>query len=280
MTFPPLDVLQRWMQSVMTTGGAAESGLVVDDLVTPSRAMSPQARLEIYQRAYFARLFECMCSEFPAVRHAAGEEAFAGLVAGYLRSSPSTSYTLAELGRDFPDHLERTRPASSDRPDFADFLIDLARLERTYAEVFDAAGPERSASVTAADLASRTSQEFALARLVFHDTVRLLSLRFPCHEYASAVRQGSEPTPPSPAATRLVVFRRDFVVRRMAVSAVQFEILCALQRGECVGDSISAAAKQGIHEPVSAEMIRSSFATWGGAELFRALIVTGGADRR
>src|SRR5690242_18175472 len=104
MDFPPLDVLEHWMQSVLTgpvsrpSESDAKDFPAIAEIVTPSRALSAEARLAIYSHAYFARLLECLRSEFPAVRQAAGDEAFAGFAAGYLAAFPSRSYTLGELG--------------------------------------------------------------------------------------------------------------------------------------------------------------------------------------
>jgi hypothetical protein len=226
--------------------------------------------LSIYGHAYYARLLECLRAEFPAVLHAAGDEAFAGLAAGYLQSYPSRNYTLAELGRHFSDSLQETRPpraADSQLPDFADFLIDLARLERCYSEVFDGPGPERVPGLTPEALASLSPAQFADSRLVFHDSVRLLELRFPCHEYASAVRQERDPVPPAATSTQLVVYRKNYVVRRFGVTPVQFAMLSDLQRGCTLAKALQRAASA----KNASQFVRQCFADWTAAPLFRAV---------
>jgi hypothetical protein len=100
------------------------------------------------------------------------------LVAAAICEPPSRSYTLAELGRGFSEYLFETRPPThspADEPDFADFLIDLARLERCYSEVFDLPGPEREPGLTPEIITSIAPVQFAGTRLIFHDTVRLLT---------------------------------------------------------------------------------------------------------
>ncbi len=165
-----LDQLQRWMQSVITHPAGIEAGVAsdssrgvidlgarrLDEVVLPSQRLSSADRLRVYGNAYFARLLECLRAEFPAMVQALGHEAFDGLAFGYLLEHPSHSDTLTHLAAKLPEYLEQTRPpreplesgADSNpeaTPDFADFLIDLARLERTYGEVFDGAGPENEA---------------------------------------------------------------------------------------------------------------------------------------
>jgi hypothetical protein len=248
--------------------------LRVNDVVTPSRRLAAADRLAIYRRAYFARLLDCLKAEYPAVLHAAGDEAFAGLAAGYLRSHPSTSYTLAMLGHRFADYLQQSHPPRGASLDFADFLIDLARLERCYAEVFDAEGPEQGPNLRADDLSDLALERFAETRLVFHPTVRLLTLNFPCHEYASSVRRGESPTPPAPQTTWLIVFRRNFVVRRRPVSRQEFDILLRLATGGTVGQAVQLAALATDDSAPLEDVLREWFATWAAAPFFRGLITT------
>ena len=94
----------------------------------------------------FARLLECLREEFPVLKHALTEEVFDTFAVGYLQHYPSRSYTLFDLGKNFPQYLADTSP-SDDMEDgplasWPDFLIDLATLEWTFNEVFDGPGAE------------------------------------------------------------------------------------------------------------------------------------------
>lgn len=138
-----LHSIQHWLQQVIThpdgvrAGIASTDGLfqdvtpfAVERAILPSSEMSSIDRLGIYGRAYFGRLLECLRAQYPALRQAAGEEAFDGLAFGYLVAHPSSQYTLSNLGDSFEAYLAATRPSRSDEsdasePDFADFLIDL-----------------------------------------------------------------------------------------------------------------------------------------------------------
>ncbi len=286
-----LDRLQRWMQSVITHPAGIEAGASsdaartamgadpneLDEVVCRSQRLGSADRMRIYGHAYFARLLECLRAEFPAMVKVLGEQAFDGLAFGYLLEHPSQSYTLSRLAAELPGHLAKTRPpretdGDCDSPDFADFLIDLALLERTYSEVFDGSGPEQALPLMPSDLQRLSVEQFADSRLVLHDCVRLLSLRFPVHEYATAVRQGEDPDFPAARATYLVVTRRDYIVRRFEVSPVQFELLAALQRGSSVGQALLA-----LNPPDEADLaqlatdLRRWFLEWASAPLFQQL---------
>lgn len=253
-----LSAIQNWMQSVVMHPSGIEDGInsdsarrhidvaaiEVESLIHPSRSLSSIDRLAVYGNAYTARLLECLADEFPAVAHAVGEETFASFAFEYVQLYPSHSYTLAQLGVDFPRYLAETRPDREvdEQPDWADFLIDLAKLERTYSEVFDGPGHERSATLTNNDLARIVPETWPQVTLSLAECIRLMPLNFPAHEYASAVRRNDDVIPPEPQPTWLVVTRRDYIVRRFAVSRAEFELLSQLVAGRTVGDAIEHAA--------------------------------------
>ena len=292
-----LGQLQRWMQSVITHPSGIEAGANsdsarvdlgadhvedLDDVVCRSQRLSSADRLRIYGNAYFARLLECLRAEFPAMVKVLGEEAFDGLAFGYLLEHPSQSYTLTRLAAALPEHLAKTRPprepdGDQNSPDFADFLIDLAILERTYSEVFDGPGPEQALPLKPSDLEGLSVEQFAESRLVLHDCVRLLSLRFPVHEYATAIRHGENSDFPTALPTFLVVTRRDYIVRRFEVSPIQFALLAALQRRSSVGEALLAIRPHDETDLAQlATDLRRWFGEWASASLFQRLIPESG----
>jgi hypothetical protein len=279
-----LENIQRWMQTVITHPGGIAAGINspearrqidvaaedVESVISPSQALGSIQRLEIYAGAYCARLIECLAAEFPATRQLVGEEAFGGFVFDYLQQFPSTSYTLGDLGAHFPQYLAGARPPrEGDQPDWADFLIDLATLERTYSDVFDGPGEERQELLSADRLREFPPQQWEQLRLVTAASLRLVELRFPVHEYASAVRAGSEATIPPPAPTRLAINRRDYIVRRRTLEPLPFAILRRLvgrqSLGEAIGQSVEA---QGEPPADLAAQLENWFRTWTAAGYF------------
>jgi hypothetical protein len=285
--------VQKWMQEVIThpdgiSKGVSSSeatksiGITVDQLeqvILPSRDMSSLDRLQIYGRAYYGRLIECLRTQFPAVRAAIGDEAFDGLGFGYLIQHPSKSYTLGSLGNSFDAFLATTRPArvnstEEHQPDFADFLIELAHLERIYGDVFHGDGPERSRSLQPSDFEGMSAEDFSDCRLIPYPCMRLLEFQFPVHEYASAIRQGTEPTAPIARPVSLVVTRRDYVVRRFEITRPQLVLLSSLQQNATVGESLKTLCEHPEIEMRSlTSELREWFREWSAALLFSHVVL-------
>jgi hypothetical protein len=297
-----LTQIQRWLQAVITHPDGVEAGMAsdaarseidvspdrVEEVVDRSERRTSVERLEVYANAYYARLLECLRDEYPALLHAAGEEVFDGLAFGYLQAYPSQSYTLGDLSRRFARYLEETRPTDEDEadagagPSWPEFLIDLVRLERCYSDVFDGPGAERMSLLDAAALKDLSPEAWMQARLVTVPCLRLLPLRFPVHEYATAVREKTDPDLPEPTPTWLAVSRINYVVRRWTLSPVQFELLAALIEGQSVGAAIERAAILAVESGESVEGLAASlrdwFAEWSSAGFFQAVELPGSRE--
>jgi hypothetical protein len=288
-----LGQIQRWLQAVITHPGGASEGIQsdaaqqevtltpedVERLILPSRQMSGLERLGIYADAYHARLVECFHEEFPALRHALGEETFDAFVFGFLQTYPSRSYTLGHLSAAFPGFLAETRPPGDDgdpssgdssEADWADFLVDLATLERAYSEVFDGPGDENEPGLDVAALTAIGPDHLGDVVLVPAASLRLLTLRAPVHEYISAVRRHAEPLPPPAQPTWLAIWRRDYSVRREAITQCQSALLEAIVAGRPLGEAIAAAASIAADDPDAlANDLNTWFSHWAAAGFFR-----------
>jgi hypothetical protein len=253
MTGDPLklDQIQKWMQSVITHPEGVVAGVespdaqsqipvtpnAVDRIVGRSQSLTSLERLQIYGNAYYARLVECLRDEFPVVAYALGEESFAGYALGYLQSYPSQSDTLSQLGANLPRFLAEIQ--TDHAPELSRFLVDLARLERIYSEVFDGPGSEGEAPLSPESLAEIPPDAWPEVKLLPVPSLRLERFAFPVHEFVTSVRKESSPKIPEPANTYLAINRRDFIVRRAAVSALQYELLGNLIAGLPLGEAIS-----------------------------------------
>lgn len=294
---PSLDQVQRWMQAVIFDPDGIESGLAseaardqisvglldIEEVIDASQTMTSVERLQVYSNAYYARLLECMRDEFPALAHALGDETFEAFAFGYLQSYPSSSYTLCDLGANFPRFFAETRPADEDDPElfgdsertaasWPDFLIDIATVERLYSEVFSGPGVEGQSILQPEDVSKLSPTDFAAARLVPVPCLRLLKLRYPVHEYISAVRHETTPTLPEPAATNLVVTRRQYVVRRCTADPVEFELLQSLQSGQAIGAAIESVASRSDEAYAILESeLQNWFRQWAVAGFFQRI---------
>lgn len=283
-----LAALQQWFQAAITHPEGVRQGVAsadarrhidvtpseVERVLTRSNALGPLDRLAVYGHAYFARLLDCLREEYPVLKHALGDEAFAAFAAGYLQQHPSRSYTLFALGETFPEFLRATRPAQEGedgQPDWADFLIDLAELELLFNKVFDGPGTEGEPPLGLPDLAAVDPDRLLDCRFDPAPCLRLIALRFPAHTYLTAVRRKEEPIPPDPAETFLAVSRARYVVRHYELSRPAYRLLYELVSGNTLGGALATAvAEPGA--PTDADL-GDWFRDWAGRGFFRSLSI-------
>ena len=285
--FPDLARLQRWMQTVVAHPDGIAEGIDSDEarddidvdsqqvasVIRRSNRMTAIERLEVYAGAYYTRLLECLEAEFPAVAHAVGREAFDQLGFLYLQQYPSTSYTLASLGETFPEYLAENRlPYETDVgvPDWADFLIDLAHLERLYSRVFDGPGAEKLDTLRADDLLAIPPDRRPSIRFETAPCLRVARYRFPVQSYASAVRQKrKEIGVPDPLETHLAVSRINYRVRRWSITREQYRLLESLIAGNTLQQSLETAfAGSAADDATLAADLKQWFQEWTEAGFF------------
>ncbi len=286
-----LDPVLRWMQAVIMHPAGVEAGLAearrhidvgpgeAEAVVNRSRALTAVERLAIYGNAYYARLLECLREEFAVLAHALGEELFGVFAVGYLQRYPSRSYTLAQLGADFPRYLAETRPGSGPAG-WEDFIVDLATLERTFNEVFDGPGVEGERLPDLRQFADMPAEQFLGARLVPVPCLRLLALHYPVQRYYTAVRRRKRPRLPAAAPTYLALSRQDYRVRHYELSRPAYLLLQALLAGDRVGQAIAkASAAAGPEAGHLAGHLYSWFRDWAAEGFFHRIDVTAGRRR-
>lgn len=183
--------LQRWFQDAILDphgqrGGDQEAASAV---LTGSSRQTVGERLAVYQRGYRLRLLGSLRACFPALHHLLGPEAFDALAREYVEAVPPSSYTLDHAMQGFPVHLAHGRPDAQrpedERDPWVDLVVDLARFERAFAEVFSSCQPA---------------------------PLRRLACRHPVQTYAAAVARGREPAPPEARPVLLTLRRRGHTV--------------------------------------------------------------------
>jgi hypothetical protein len=245
ITPEPLEVLQAWMQARVLEPDVTDDA--IERRLTASRRLDASARLAIVARSHHARVLECLREQLPAFARLCGAELFEGFARDYLAAHPPRGYTLRALDARFAEHLAATRP-DRDRPEpWVDVLVELARLERCFREVFDGPGlePATPPAVAVDDLDDRV---LARVRVRPSPALRRLSLRVPVHGLLERLRDPA-PEPeggfvlPTARATELALSRVDFVVRIVELSpggAVLFDRIVA---DDPLGDEALAIAR-------------------------------------
>ncbi|HVR76526.1 MAG TPA: DNA-binding domain-containing protein [Planctomycetota bacterium] len=275
-----LDAVQRWFQAVISHPQGVDDGIEaeearrwiavrageIEDVIRPSRSLASKDRLAVYANAYYARLLECLGESFPVLKRAVGEEVFNDFAFGYLQKYPSRSYTLNRLADDFAHHMEETRPdIGAPGVSWPDFLIDLARLEWTIAEVFDGPGTEGAPALDASKLRSIPPEKWPDARLVPVPCLKLLASRYPVSSYFTASRRakaGEEIAIPDPGEELVAITRRDFIVWRHDLTRPQFLLLDGILSRKTVGESIRLAAEAAQAAGGGADPLEAALEEW------------------
>jgi len=236
---PTLQQLQLWMQGVLInplgdTKQEPHTHLppqlqqgAVEAVVRSSKRLSAREHLELYQRSYLWRLRECMAQQFPALKHALGDELFRGFADQYLQLYPPTSYTLATLGQRFPDFLQETRPDknTAQKESWPDFMIQLAQFEFAIALLFDTHEPLQE-----------DHEDMSLAPLTL-----LFQHSFPVLAYYRAAIADKKPELPLPFQTYGLIVRKDYQLALLDLQPAQYQLLSGMKKGLSF-----SAAKQGI----------------------------------
>ena len=206
--------MQTWFYRVIShaEGVAAGEALlpgerVVTEEIKPSSRLGAAERMSIYHQAYYLRLLKVFETEYPALRHALGEDLFKEMSGLYLQHWPPQSYTLQALSARFADFIISSVPEEDAHAMWPRFIADLARLERSFQEVYHCEEP-----LVARTVASGETPWTLAAGLC------CLMQDFPLREYLLAARKKSPIDIPAPTATALVLLRRNYRVHILVIS--------------------------------------------------------------
>ena len=191
--------------------------------IQAQRELGPHERLDIYAQMYCARLLDALMEDFPRVAAIVGEDQFRELGRTYLRQYPSAHPSLRYLGSHVPEFLA-TQPAGTTFP----FLPDLARLERTRLEVFDAPDVE---PLRSEDLQVISAEAWATLRFQVIPTLETLTCAWPVQQVwkNESFTKSDEIRPES---TVLRVWRQDFAVYQASMDTIEQTALTAMRAGE------------------------------------------------
>jgi hypothetical protein len=223
--------------------------------------LSPVQQLEIYREQFWLRHTASLLEDFPGVSGVLGQSAWDELVWDYLESDVLASYSLRDLGASFAAFIA-ARPAFEAQA----IVVDMARLEWTHVEVFDADDAPR---LDPAKLAAVPEDAWERARLLPDPALCLLSLDYPVAALRQSLitadkRDGNEAIPlPEREPTLLAVHRRERMIFHDPLDRGQFCLLAALAAGSPLALACeTAAAECGISpEDLSADL-ETWFSSW------------------
>lgn len=185
--------------------------------------LSSEERVNIYAQMYFARLLDALYEDFPRVAAFLGCERFRDLVRAYLKEHSSTYPSLRHLGRYFADFLD-TQPEMLEA---LPFLSDLARLEWTRLEVFDAPDAE---PLQLQHLQHLPPEDWPALRFHLIPACHLLHSVWPVHEIWAAGEGEIWSAQVRPTVVR--IWRQEFAVYHTSMDAVEQQALVRVRQGE------------------------------------------------
>lgn len=266
-----LQDLQAWFHTFVVEQGSPDNALAAaeekaglkpgsaEELILPSATLNPKERLQIYRSMYLLRMQEALEMDFPAVQARVGDELFTRLVADYVQSHPSQSYTLDHLGRNFSDFLDDIDAAGEGA-----FLSELARLEWALCMVAIA---HDSPTLSMASLSDVPEENFL--ELSF-ETVPALSLLKFNHNVNEVYKAWCEDEPPptvEESDTYIACWRQQLKVWRMNLTEEAFEFLALLTQRVCLGEALDQIIDR---FNTSEEKLFEWFQTWIDEGFFQA----------
>jgi hypothetical protein len=271
-----IERLLHWMQAVITHPGGVEEGAEAAEareldpraaqelgsVVLPSRALSPAERLGIYSGMYVQRLLDCLREDHGALHHALGSERFEETMRAYVAAHPSTHFSLNHLGARLPEFMA----GRGDKR--AAFLSELARLERSMQEVFDA---PQQAALAQRELLELPQERWPALLLRPIAALKLHAFHYPVNRYLQDVRDGRHPRIPAARPSWTLVYRKDYAVWRMTLAREQYELLRLLFEELALGEALETCAElPGIDAKLLSSALGSWFREWSAEGIFAA----------
>jgi hypothetical protein len=219
--------------------------------------VSPVEQLEIYREQYWLRHTGSLVEDFPGVSGVLGQSDWERLAEEYLLAHPPTTFTLRELGQHLPA-FAATRAWLPHR----ELIVDMARLEWAYVEVFDA--PD-ARPIDPEKLSRVPEDAWEGVRLVLNPALQLLRVGYPVLELRKQLLLATdEPIPlPEPELGHLVICRRNLVFEHDALDPGAFALLSKLSRSLPLGEACESTAKDlGLTSDAVARDLETWFATF------------------
>jgi hypothetical protein len=224
--------LQRDLQNHLLGEHSPIADAIVDAPPLPSLT-----RLGIYRNAYRVRLIEALDDTYPILHRLLGDEVFVALGEDFVAAHTSVHRSIRWYGRELPEFLGQTSPYA-EQP----ILAELALLEWTLTEVFDAADaePKPRAAFSAVDAAA-----WSALRFEFHPSLRRLQLQWNTTAVWQAMSHDEVPPDPLYAEHPVpwLLWRQNLQNYFRSMTADEAVALDSAQRGSHFGEICEALAQ-------------------------------------
>jgi hypothetical protein len=237
------DLQRRFFRGITRPHGSEHGDGALAGEIREHGPLGSMDRLGIYARMYCARLVDVLREDYPRVASILGAEGFAAVAHDYVEAQLSTHPSLRWFGHGLADFLA----ARADRNQ-TDFVADLARLEWSRLDVFDAADAEL---LDVAALRCLPADAWGSLRLQFVPAFQVLHVAWPVHLIWEAAESGGG-GPWAPADTWLRVWRQGDQVFQAGLDEVERTALGHVQAGDDFGALCAGLASIVAEEAVAA----------------------------
>jgi hypothetical protein len=216
----PLRELQRDMQRHLLGEDSEVTAAIVDAPPLPAAD-----RLAIYRNAYQVRLIDALHETYPVLHGLLGDEAWVEMGQAYVAAHPSVFRSIRWYGRELADYLALSSPYSE-----APILSEVALLEWTLAEVFDAAD---APALARSALSAVEPPAWGSLTLQFHPSLRRLAFSWNTAAVWKAMSQEETPPRPEmgPAPLPWLLWRQNLQNYFRSMTAVESAALDSALRG-------------------------------------------------
>jgi hypothetical protein len=218
------------------------------------------ARLDVYANMYFYRLLDVLREAYPRLTAAVGEVPFHNLITEYLVACrprhPSIEFAGERLAGFLSGH-----PLGREQP----WLVALARLERTYTELFD--GPDAE-TLSLDEVRALSPEQLTTLPLTLIPCHRVLAHDFTVDPFCRALDAGDEGETPAQQPEVLLVWRQDREVFHRPLAAQEQTLLALAAAGTTIQQLCDAVTAESTE--AAAQQVFQTVARWLGDSLVRA----------
>lgn len=205
-----LNELQQWFGRAIVRRELDYETL--ENTIKGNPQLSAERRLHIYAEGYQLRLLECMRAEYACLDALLGRTLFDQFARSYLTHHLSESYTLYNLGQDFPAFLQSTRPQTLQNDQIGMRMPEqLAQLERYRAMSIRGEGSEMNQTSFVDPGSLLFSPQLRFKR---SDTTFVMATDFDFSPVINAVDQGAPPAFPELSPHYLMIYRHQYRIQQ------------------------------------------------------------------
>lgn len=216
-----LKEIQQGFQSFLKTRNPG-----IEKIILQPKGMSVDDRLEVYQDDYFLRLRDALADDYVCLLEYVGEEVFTEYAKGYLAEFPPSSYSIRDLGRDFPVFLKNF--------DVAPETIEIAEFEYLMLEVLFV---KDSSLLSLDDLSGVTGDQWGDLRLYFQSALRKLDCEYNTPELWLSYDEKKPIACEKLTESRMsLIWRLDRQAYFRDISSEQQVLFNGIQQGRCFAE--------------------------------------------